>query len=160
MLTTPVTADTASVPRFGQLGLFRTITPPHWVCLYNRSLAPWRDWVCFASTAPRSPRRTTELGFFGALHFPAKSPHIRGLPLPICPSPPKFGFVFPKPIAGAMHHNSFPGNHLPFALPWPKLGLFGAFALLGTLISASVYSGMGVSPMIQIHGQSPPRGGV
>jgi len=31
-------------------------------------------------------------------------------------------------FAGPLSHNSFPVNHLPFVLPWPKLGLFGAEA--------------------------------
>jgi hypothetical protein len=70
--------DTASVPRFGQLGSFCTI-------------GPFQE------------------------HRPRRRPIL-----------PKFGFVSPRTIGCAIHHNSFPANHLSLVSPGGKLALFGA----------------------------------
>ncbi len=54
------TCHPPDAPACPSLGLFGAFAPPgnadlrigiggrNWVCLYNRSLARWRDWVCFA----------------------------------------------------------------------------------------------------------------
>ncbi len=104
-----------------------------------------RDWLCFAhfvawqpvrygmagrsrqvrpQSAIRNPKSAIdELALFRTM---APGPRPRGLAAPAWPG---IGFVFPVLFAGPIGRNSFPANHLPFALPWPKLGLFGAFAL-------------------------------
>ncbi len=130
-------------------GLSRPPTP-NWVCLAHLPLVPRpsglvppgyaRNWLCFAHL-PRgwqrqglrpwrwySPPGCRKLGLFGAI-IRRSAGSAGGSPVPRPRGPSRqIGFVFPKPIARAMYHNSFPANHLPFALPWPKLGLFGAEA--------------------------------
>jgi len=90
------------------------------------SLASSRNWLCLA--------RWT----LGHRHFvgsrcgtpsPLGTSGPRVLQLDTCrfklePPFPKIGFVFPRPIEGAIHHNSFPAKTLPIQTLGPKLALF------------------------------------
>jgi hypothetical protein len=98
----------------------------NWVCLYNRLGAADRP---VGVPPPVRPQSAIEaLALFGAIRLSDSS--TGDSPAYARPGPgPQIGFVFPKPVPWTIHHKSFPANHLPFALPWPQLGLFGAFAL-------------------------------
>ena len=53
---------------------------------------------------------------------------------PQAPSPaalPRIGFVFPRPCACPIHHNSLPGKDLPFISLLCKVGLFRTFSPFG-----------------------------
>ena len=94
-------------------------------CRSNRSR---RNWVCLAQSTPGTADlrigRAAEIGF---VRTTGSAGGTGGLADP-CPfrARPEIGFVFPSLLASRMCHNSFPANHLPVALPWPRLGLFGA----------------------------------
>ncbi len=92
-----------------------------------------KNWVCLArSPSSQCPAGPVPAGGAGhrlgaplrAIGFVLHDWPLPGVPAPRYPILPKFGFVFPVLFAGQLSHNPFPANHLPFALPWPKLGLF------------------------------------
>ena len=78
---------------------------------YRLGLRRVGNWVRFAhlSLVPRSGHVP-----------PGGAGHRLGAPLRA------IGFVFPMPLVGTIHHNSFPSKHLPFVSLEGKLGLFGA----------------------------------
>ncbi len=102
-----------------------TITPfPPRLC---PSFCSAGNWVCLAHLPPAGRTVASASCRWSKLTGRAcpESP-AEGMPVPRCTA--EIGFVFPVLFAGPLSHNSFPANHLPFVLPRPKLGLFGAEA--------------------------------
>ncbi len=121
------------------------LTPPNWLRFAQFAPRPTPRW-------PRPSRPRRKLGSFGAIRpndnsvrdslrpacrTPPRCPasaigFVCTTPTPLVPHVPshprRIGFVFPRPLVGAIHHNSFSPKHLPFVSLEGKLGLFGAIS--------------------------------